>query len=154
MVIESHKLLIKTGKGNKLKYCFSELMPLTCFLEIVGCVPEKMSAKYTTLLPFLKNLFITSSKEDVRETSALIYAIIKVNTSEKSALDSEITEFVSESASNKNLEAQCGYMSTFTNMCERCINLSRRGKQFGGKGFVPANWAPYKAAAENLGNIF
>lgn len=125
-------------------------MPLTCFLDIVGCVPEKMASKYTSLLPFLRNLFTTSTKEDIRDIAAVIYAIITVNTSEKSAIDKEIKEFVVQGQNNKNLEAQCGYLAAFANMCERCIALSRRGK-FGGKGFQSANWEPYQEGAVVLG---
>lgn len=125
-------------------------MPLTCFLDIVGCVPEKMAEKYTNLLPFLKNLFTTSTKEDIRETSAAIYAIITVHTSNKAAIDKEIKEFVSQAQNNKNLEAQCGYLIAYTYLCERCIVLSKKGK-FGGKGFSPSNWEPYKEGVLYLG---
>lgn len=129
-----------------------EIMPLTCFLDIVGCVPEKMASKYTSLLPFLRNLFTTSTKEDIRDIAATIYAIITVNTSEKNAIDKEIKEFVVQGQSNKNLESQCGYLAAFANLCERCIALSKRGK-FGGKGFQSANWEPYQEGAVVLANF-
>nr|XP_049703179.1 proteasome adapter and scaffold protein ECM29 [Helicoverpa armigera] len=129
-----------------------EIMPLSCFLDIVGCVPDKMSSKYTSLLPFLRNLFTTSTKEDIREIAAVIYAIITVNTSEKSAIDKEIKEFVVQGKSNKNLEAQCGYLSAVSNLCERCVVLAKRGK-FGGKGFSPANWEPYQEGAVVFANF-
>lgn len=125
-------------------------MPLTCFLDIVGCVPEKIASKYTSLLPFLKTLFTTSTKEDIREAASVIYAIITVNTSEKSAIEKEIKEFVEQGNNNKNLETQCGYLCAFAHMCERCIVLAKRGK-FGGKGFSPANWEPYKDGVVVLG---
>lgn len=125
-------------------------MPLSCFLDIVGCVPEKMASKYTSLLPFLRNLFTTSTKEDIRDVAAVIYAIITVHTSEKSAIDKEIKEFVVQGQNNKSLEAQCGYLAALSNMCERCVTLSKRGK-FGGKGFSPANWEPYQDGAVVLG---
>ncbi|CAH0727922.1 unnamed protein product, partial [Brenthis ino] len=128
------------------------VMPLTCFLDIVGCVPEKMAEKYTNLLPFLKNLFTTSTKEDIRETSAAIYAIITVHTSNKATIDKEIKEFVSQTQNNKNLEAQCGYLIAYTYLCERCIVLSKKGK-FGGKGFSPSNWEPYKEGVLCLANL-
>lgn len=128
-------------------------MPLSCFLDIVGCVPEKMASKYTSLLPFLRNLFTTSTKEDIRDVAAVIYAIITVNTSEKSAIDKEIKEFVVQGQNNKSLEAQCGYLSALSNICERCIVLAKRGK-FGGKGFNPANWEPYQEGAVVLGKFF
>ncbi|CAH0699772.1 unnamed protein product [Spodoptera exigua] len=129
-----------------------EIMPLSCFLDIIGCVPEKMAAKYTSLLPFLRNLFTSSTKEDIRDISAVIYAIITVHTSEKSAIDKEIKEFVSQGQNNKNLEAQCGYLAAFSSLCERCIVLSKRAK-FGGKGFNPANWEPYQEGAVVLANF-
>ncbi|KAF9798599.1 hypothetical protein SFRURICE_008332 [Spodoptera frugiperda] len=129
-----------------------EIMPLSCFLDIIGCVPEKMASKYTSLLPFLRNLFTTSTKEDIRDISAVIYAIITVHTSEKSAIDKEIKEFVAQGQNNKSLEAQCGYLSAFSNLCERCIVLSKRAK-FGGKGFNPANWEPYQEGAVVLANF-
>lgn len=93
---------------SKQNFCFllSELMPLTCFLDIIGCVPDKMAPKYTSLLPFLKNLFTTSTKEDIRETAAVIYAIITVSTAEKRAIDREIKDFAAQCVSNKSLEAQ------------------------------------------------
>lgn len=128
------------------------VMPLTCFLDIVGCVPEKIADKYTNLLPFLKNLFTSSTKEDIRETSAAIYAIITVHTSNKAAVDKEIKEFVRQVENNKNLESQCGYLIAFTYLCERCIVLSKKGK-FGGKGFNPNNWEPYKEGALCLANF-
>ncbi|XP_075970288.1 proteasome-associated protein ECM29 homolog [Anticarsia gemmatalis] len=129
-----------------------DIMALTSFLDIVGCVPEKMAAKYTSLLPFLRNLFTTSTKEDIRDIAAVIYAIITVHTSEKSAIERDIKEFVVQGQNNKSLEAQCGYLAAFANMCERCIALSKRGK-FGGKGFQPANWEPYKEGAVVLANF-
>ncbi|CAK1553468.1 unnamed protein product [Leptosia nina] len=128
------------------------IMPLTCFLDIVGCVPNEMAAKYTTLLPFLLNLFTSSTKEEIRETAATIFAIIFVNTNEKAAIDKQIKEFVVQGVNNKSLEAQCGYIAAFTNMCERCIVLARKGK-FGGKGFNPVNWEPYQEAAVALANF-
>lgn len=127
-------------------------MPLTSFLDIVGCVPDKMAPKYKHLLPFLKNLYTNSTKEEIRETAALIYAIISVHTSEKRAIDNEIKEFVSQSLNNKSLEAQCGYTSAFANICERCISLSKNGK-FGGKGFSPKTWEPYQEGAVVLGKF-
>lgn len=65
-------------------------MSLTCFLDIVGCVPEKMASKYTSLLPFLRNLFTTSTKEEIREAASVIFAIITTHTSEKSAIDKQV----------------------------------------------------------------
>lgn len=127
-------------------------MPLTCFLDIVGCVPEKMASKYTNLLPFFKNLFTTSTKEEIRDIAAVIYAVINVHTSEKLAIDKEIHEFVVQGRNNKTLETQCGYLSAFANLCERCIVLSKKGK-FGGKGFKPENWEPYQAGALCLGKF-
>lgn len=129
-----------------------DLMPLTCFLDIIGCVPDKMASKYTSLLPFLRNLFTASTKEDVRDTAAVIYAIITVHTSDKSAIDKEIKEFVVQARDNKSLESQCGYITAFANMCERCIVLAKRAK-FGGKGFVAANWEPYQEGALCLANL-
>ncbi|XP_045493111.1 proteasome adapter and scaffold protein ECM29 [Colias croceus] len=128
------------------------VMPLTCFLDIVGCVPDEMAPKYTSLLPFLLNLLTTSTKEEIRETAATIFAIITVHTSEKSAIDKQIKEFVVQGVNNKSLEAQCGYIAAFTNMCERCIMQYRKGK-FGGKGFNPVNWEPYQEAALCLANF-
>lgn len=130
---------------------FPDIMPLTCFLDIVGCVPEKMAAKYTSLLPFLRNLFTTSTKEEIRETAAVIYAIISVQTSDKSTIEKEIREFVVQGQS-KDLEAQCGSLCAFANMCERSIALAKRGK-FGGKGFNPSTWEPYQEGALCLGKL-
>lgn len=127
-------------------------MALTCFLDIVGCIPETISPKYTSLLPFLRNLFTTSTKEDIRETASAIYAIITVHTSDKAAIDKEIKEFVEQATGNKSLEAQCGYVCAFAHMCERCVVLARRGK-FGGKGFRAAEWEPYQEGAVCLGKF-
>ncbi|RVE49284.1 hypothetical protein evm_006078 [Chilo suppressalis] len=129
-----------------------DVLPLTCFLDIVGCVPEKMASKYTNLLPFLKNLFTTSTKEDIRDNAAVIYAIITVNTNEKSAIEREIKEFVEQGQNNKSLESQCGYLCAFAHICERCIVYSKRGK-FGGKGFNPTNWGPFKEGVVVLANF-
>ncbi|CAH0749868.1 unnamed protein product [Diatraea saccharalis] len=129
-----------------------DVMPLTCFLDIVGCVPEKMASKYTNLLSFLKNLFTTSTKEEMRENAAVVYAIITVSTSDKSTVEKEIKEFVEQGRNNKNLESQCGYLSALAHMCERCIVYSKRGK-FGGKGFSAANWEPFKEGVIVLANL-
>ncbi|XP_026485739.2 proteasome-associated protein ECM29 homolog [Vanessa tameamea] len=128
------------------------VMALTCFLDVVGCIPKKMSEKYTNILPFLKNLFTTSTKEDIRETAAAIYAIITVHTNTKAAIENEVKEYVTQSQKNKSLESQCGYMIAFTYLCERCIVLSKKGN-FGGKGFSPSNWEPYKDGAKCLANF-
>lgn len=133
-------------------YVITEIMPLTCFLDIVGCVPEKMAPKYTNMLPFLKKLFVESSRENIRETAALIYAIILVHTSGKPVIDNFIDEFVGEALSNKSLESQCGYASAFSHICERVIHLSRKGK-FSVNKFTVSNWPPYKSGVECLGNI-
>ncbi|KAL4708413.1 hypothetical protein ACJJTC_019649, partial [Scirpophaga incertulas] len=127
------------------------VMSLTCFLDIVGCTPEKMAPKYKHLLPFVKNLVTSSTKEDIREIASVIYAIITVHTTEKAAIEREISEFAEEGKNNKFLEAQCGYLSAFAHMCERCIVLAKKGK-FGGKGFKAANWAPYKQGFVALAN--
>ncbi|XP_032510836.2 proteasome adapter and scaffold protein ECM29 [Danaus plexippus] len=119
------------------------VMPLTCFLDIVGCIPDKIADKYKTILPFLKQLFTNSTREEIRETSAAIYAIITVHTSDKSSIDKEIKEFVDQALNNKSLESQCGYVMAFTYLCERCVVLWKR-KKFGGKGFSPSNWEPYR----------
>ncbi|KAJ2947108.1 hypothetical protein O0L34_g16457 [Tuta absoluta] len=129
-----------------------DITALSCFLDIIGCVPQKMAPKYTNLLPFLKNLFTTSTKEDIRETAAVIYAIITVHTSDKAAIEREINEFVVQGKDNKNLEAQCGYIAAFTNLCERCIVLSKRGK-FGGKGFNSTSWEPFQKGVICLANF-
>ncbi|XP_063621128.1 proteasome-associated protein ECM29 homolog [Cydia splendana] len=134
---------------NSLLSASPELMPLTCFLDIVGCVPEKIASKYTNLLPFLKNLFVTTTKEDIREAASVIYAIITVHTSEKSAIERELKDFVVQGDSNRNLESQCGYLCVFSHMCERCLVLAKRGK-FGGKGFTGANWEPYQEGVRSL----
>ncbi|XP_052750867.1 proteasome-associated protein ECM29 homolog [Galleria mellonella] len=128
-----------------------EIMPLTCFLDIVGCVPEKMASKYANLLPFLKTLFTTSTKEEIRDTAAVIYAIITVNTSDKTAIEKEITEFVVQGQGNKNLESQCGYLCAFAHISERCVVMVKKGK-FGGKGFNAANWEPFKQGVICLAN--
>ncbi|XP_049865676.1 proteasome adapter and scaffold protein ECM29 [Pectinophora gossypiella] len=128
------------------------IMPLTCFLDIIGCIPEKMANKYIHLLPYMKNLFTTSTKEDIREISATIYAIITLHTSDKAFVENEINEFVRQAKENKNLESQCGYISAFVNLCERSIVLAKRGK-FGGKGFDPAKWEPYHQGAVCLANL-
>lgn len=130
----------------------SDMMPLTCFLDIAGCVAEHISPKYTNILPFLRNLFTTSTKEDVREIASVIYAIITVNTSEKAAIDKEIKEFVGQAVGNKLLEAQCGYLSAFAHLCERCVVLAKKGK-FGGKAFNVAEWEPYQEGAVCLGKL-
>ncbi|KAI8428500.1 hypothetical protein MSG28_007292 [Choristoneura fumiferana] len=127
----------------------AELMPLTCFLDIVGCVPDKMAAKYAHLLPFFKNLFISSTKEEIRDAAAVIYAVIIVQISDKATVEKEVREFVVQGDSNKNLESQCGYLSAFAHVCERCLVLAKRGK-FGGKGFSGANWEPYQDGVRSL----
>ncbi|KAI5643789.1 hypothetical protein NE865_04185 [Phthorimaea operculella] len=129
-----------------------DITALSCFLDIIGCVPQKMAPKYTNLLPFLKNLFTTSTKEDIRETAAVIYAIITVHTSDKTAIEREINEFVVQGKDNKTLEAQCGYITAFANLCERCIVLSKRGK-FGGKGFSATSWEPFQKGVICLANF-
>lgn len=62
----------------------------------------------------------------------------------------QIKEFVEQGVGNKNLEAQCGYVTAFAHLCERCVALSKRAK-FGGKGFSPAGWEPYQEGAVCLG---
>ncbi|XP_041976007.1 proteasome-associated protein ECM29 homolog [Aricia agestis] len=126
------------------------VMPLTCFLDIIGCVPDKMAAKYTSLLPFLRNLFTTSTKEDIRDIAATVYAILTVHTSDKNSIDREITEFVVQGRSNKNLESQCGYISAFAHLCERCIVLAKQGK-FG--KFEANDWQPYRDGVLCLANF-
>ncbi|GBP15166.1 Proteasome adapter and scaffold protein ECM29 [Eumeta japonica] len=128
-------------------------MPLTCFLDVIGCVSEKLANKYTNMLPLFKNLFTNSTREEIRETSAIIYAIITVHSSEKTQIEKEIKDYVELCSNSKNLEAQCGYACVFSHLCERYINMSKKGEQFDGKVLSVADWEPYKAAVQCLANF-
>ncbi|CAB3243794.1 unnamed protein product [Arctia plantaginis] len=132
-----------------------ELMPLTCFLDIVGCNPQEMAPKYTSLLPFLKNIYMTSTKEDVRDVAGMIYAIIFVTTSDKNTIENEIMaakELYKKPHELRNLETRCGILAALSNVCERCLAYAKRG-MFGGQHFDAKNWASYKIVAAAIANF-
>ncbi|CAH2075093.1 unnamed protein product, partial [Iphiclides podalirius] len=128
-----------------------EVMPLTCLLDIIGCVPDVMAPKYSGLLPFLAGLFATTTREEVRHIAAQAFATITAATAERPTAEAELRGLVAQAQGNQPLEAKCGAVAAFSNLCERCIALARRGR-FGGKGFRPAEWQPYREAAVCLAN--
>lgn len=131
-------------------------MPLTCFLDIVGCNPQEMAPKYTSLLPFLKNLYMTSTKEDVRDVAGTIYAIIFVTTSDRNTIENEIMtakELYQKQHELRNLESRCGILAALSNVCERCLAYAKRG-MLGGEHFDVKNWHSYKIVAAAIGKYF
>lgn len=129
-------------------------MPFTCLLDIVGCAPQKMAPQFVDQLPFLKNQFTNTVRNDIRDTVSLIYSIILATTGTKEDIEAALADLLKNSKSSKNLETQCGYIATLSNLLERCIVLHKQKKiSLFSDNFNILEWSVFKDTVEFLGNF-
>lgn len=108
---------------NKVKCDFViDQISLNALLEVLGSVPHYIVKSYEKELPWLRSL-LTSTKQDVRQLAAKIYAAITGyfpnNEFEKHV--SNIMDIMNK----KNLEAQHGAVMALTYMMERNLLQQR-----------------------------
>lgn len=120
----------------------TDVINLTALLEVFGSVPHYIIKTYEKELPWLYSL-LTSSKKDIRELAAKIYASITVYFSkddfERDALG------IMDMINKKSLETKHGALITLIYMMERKL-IQQRNKDRENL----SNWAIYENIVKNL----
>lgn len=91
-------------------------------LEVLGCVPS-LHTIFSNAMNWLKDL-LTSTKEEVREQGAVLYALIKNTATDETQFKDSIEYLISQTKS-KNLEAQHGAILAIGHCLERRIMAKR-----------------------------
>lgn len=105
-------------------------------LEVVGCVPALHSV-FSDHIGWLRDL-LNSTKEEVREQAAALYAVVINEALDEKSFDSAVEHLVSQTGTGRNLEAQHGAILGIGNCMERRI-VARRGASGGTR-----DWALHK----------
>ncbi|KAG7212048.1 hypothetical protein KM043_012404 [Ampulex compressa] len=100
----------------------ADQVSLQAFLEVIGSIPQYTAKKYENELPWLYNL-LTSTKLDIRQLAAKIYAIIIAHFT-MNDFESQVSNIM-DVVNKKSIEAQHGALLTLTYMIERKLLLSR-----------------------------
>lgn len=77
-----------------------------CLLEAVAVCPQKLAAKFTDKIDWIKGL-MSSSKEEMRELASQLYAVV-VSTMSGDELKAAIQNLIKSTKDNNNLETQHG----------------------------------------------
>lgn len=96
--------------------------PLSCMLEVIGCVPA-LHTVFSDHLNWLRDL-LNSTKEEIREQAAVLYAVVTNKALDAKSFETAIEYLISQTA-NKNLEAQHGAILGIGNCMERRIITKR-----------------------------
>lgn len=110
---------------------------LNALLEVLGSVPHYITKEYEKELPWLRTV-LTSTKQDVRELAAKVYAAI-TGYLPRSEFEKHVSS-ITDIANRKNLEAQHGALMTLTYMMERNLTQQQRN---GNKEDL-CNWTTYQ----------
>ncbi|XP_011685024.1 PREDICTED: proteasome-associated protein ECM29 homolog [Wasmannia auropunctata] len=102
----------------------ADQISLNALLEVLGSVPHYMIKSYEKELPWLSSL-LASTKQDVRQLAAKIYAAITGYFS-RNEFEKHVSN-VMNVMNRKNLEAQHGALMTLTYMMERNLIQQRNG---------------------------
>lgn len=95
-------------------------------LEVVGCVPNLYTV-FSDHINWLRDL-LSSTKEEVREQAAVLYAVIINRALDEKNFESAVEYLVSQT-NNKSLEAQHGAVLGIGNCMERkIINMRTESK--------------------------
>ncbi|KDR13581.1 proteasome-associated protein ECM29 homolog isoform X2 [Zootermopsis nevadensis] len=101
------------------------IVPLACLLEILGSVPDLLAEKFTDKLSWFKGLLF-SAKEEIRETSALLYGIIIAHGLRDSAYEEAVQDLIGSVKSKNPLEAQHGCLLATAHALERKICVMKK----------------------------
>lgn len=96
--------------------------PLSCMLEVVGCVPT-LHTVFSDHLTWLRDL-LNSTKEEVREQAAVLYAVVISRALDDRGFEGAIDYLISQTGT-KSLEAQHGAILGIGNCMERKIIAKR-----------------------------
>lgn len=105
-----------------LSHSSADQISLNALLEILGSVPHYIVKSYEKELPWLCSL-LTSTKQDVRQLAAKIYAAITGYFS-KNEFEKHVSNIM-DIMNKKNLEAQHGALMALTYMMERNLMQQR-----------------------------
>lgn len=124
-IIRAHLLSIydqecKTGNGALHQYAalvrlfmlkIANTDTLGCMIELLGCVPQ-LHGTLSADRKWLKNLMLTSGKEEIRECAATLYAILLLGSEEDASavlsFDEEVESLREQAQTGRQLEAQSG----------------------------------------------
>lgn len=103
-------------------------------MEVLGSIPHYIVKSYEKELPWLRSL-LTSTKQDVRQLAAKIYAAI-TGYFPKNEFEKHVSNIM-DIMNKKNLEAQHGALMALTYMMERYLMQQRNENK------DLCNWAIY-----------
>lgn len=119
--IEGNSLLQYLWLIQQLLKAAPSSIPISCLLEIIGCIPKLNTQLSTDTHKWLKNQLFCSMKEEVREHSALLFAIISDMSLTDQEFDDEVMSLITQVDNNKMLEAQHGAILALGFCLERKI---------------------------------
>ncbi|XP_063216942.1 proteasome adapter and scaffold protein ECM29 isoform X2 [Bacillus rossius redtenbacheri] len=91
--------------------------PVAALLEAIGCVPERLAARFSTHLPLLKGFF-SSTKESIRPLCSSLYGIIAAHGLGENEFEENIGNLLQE-LSTKSVEVQHGSVLAVAHALER-----------------------------------
>ncbi|KAL6433433.1 hypothetical protein ACFW04_006522 [Cataglyphis niger] len=105
-----------------LSHSSADQISLNALLEVLGSVPHYIVKSYEKELPWLRSL-LTSTKQDVRQLAAKIYAAI-TGYLPKNEFEKHVSNIM-DIMNKKNLEAQHGALMALTYMMEKYLMQQR-----------------------------
>lgn len=120
--------------------------PLSCMIELTGCVP----VLHTHILKDLQWIRdqLNSTKEEVRELSALLYAVILTHSTNDGEFETAINYLISQTGNSKSLEAQHGALLAVGN----CLEMKVMKKKNENKDLK--SWNILKSSIQILGTLY
>lgn len=143
---DSHPLKQYLNLIMEFMNAFPGIVPISCLLEVVGCIPDLLYSDYVDRLNWFKG-FLGSTKEEIREHASVLYGILTAYALNNNDFDQMINELVDNAKSSKNLENQHGSMLALANSLERRISIRKNKNELQGVGI---DWTCYKNAVELL----
>lgn len=107
-------------------FIVTDQISLNALLEVLGSVPHYIIKSYEKELPWLCSL-LGSSKQDIRELAAKIYAAI-IGYFPKDEFEKHVSNIMNI-INKKNLEAQHGALMALTYMMEKNLIQQRNGNK-------------------------
>lgn len=101
------------------------VVSLACLLELVGSVPDILAVKFIDKLNWLKGL-MCSAKEEMRETSALLYGIIIAHGLDDAAYEEAVHDLINSVKSKSPLETQHGCLLASAHALERRVSIMKK----------------------------
>ncbi|KAJ8917780.1 hypothetical protein NQ315_010686 [Exocentrus adspersus] len=115
--------------------------PLSCMIELAGCVPA-LHTHILSNLQFVREQ-LNSTKEAVRELSAVLYALLLAYSTNDTEFEAAVNYLVGQS-SNKVLEVQHGALLAIGH----CLEMKIMKKK--SEGTIDENWNVVKTCIEAL----